>query len=237
MGWFGTFGFWRRKKPEMLEDPKGLLIENFSTSTDEFYHAIQEELFEKKTPDIEISRELFAEGGLLSSKREYLRMRRERLLFDVCAAPFGTSFFFSIRFAEIPVVLYLWQLLLVLVVLAGIGFAYFLTLGIVWGNVMFALNLIAVFALLPNLVALKLQRLDDFLMQLPVFGIVYEAWFRPETYYRIDRRAMYIESIKLVVQRHIEKVTGQQGIQLVEIDSLQPREIRDFGAMFKRWTK
>jgi hypothetical protein len=39
------------------------------------------------------------------------------------------------------------------------------------------------------------------------------------------------------VQRHIEKVTGQQGIQLVEIDSLQPREIRDFGAMFKRWTK
>ena len=237
MGWFGTFGFWRRKKPEMLEDPKGLLIENFSTSTDEFYRAIEAELSEKKTPDIVISRELFSEGGLFSSRREYLRMRRERLLFDVCAAPFGTSFFFSIRFAEIPVVLYLWQLVLVLAVFAGIGFAYFLALGPVWGTAMFALNVIAVFALLPNLVAMKLHRLDDFLMQLPVFGIVYESWFRPETYYRIDRRTMYVETIKIVVQRHIEKITGQQGIQLLAIDSLQPREIREFGVMFKRWTK
>ena len=144
MGSFGTFGFWRRKKLEMLEDPKGLLIENFSTSADEFYRAVEDELAEKNVPDIELTRELFAEGGLLSSQRQYLRMRRERLVFDVCAAPFGTSFFFSVRFAQIPVVLYVWQLLLVLAVLAGIGFAYYAALGMLWGNVMFVLNVICI---------------------------------------------------------------------------------------------
>ena len=36
----------------------------------------------------------FAEGGILSGKRQYLRLRRERLVFDICSAPFGTSWFF-----------------------------------------------------------------------------------------------------------------------------------------------
>jgi hypothetical protein len=236
MGWFGTFGTWRRKKPELLEDPKGLLVENFSTSTDEFYAAVEAALAEKKVPDLEITRTLFAEGGLLSSQREYLRMRRERLLFDVCAAPFGTSFFFSIRFAEIPVILYVWQLLLVLLFIAGIGAAYWAIMGLHWGAVMFVLNLIAVVVLLRNLVELRLHRLDDFLLQLPVFGIVYEAWFRPETYYRVDTRTMYVETIKFIVQRRIEEVTGQKGIQLVDIDSLQPRELKQLAAALKRWT-
>ena len=49
MGWFGTFGFWRRKKPEMLEDPKGLYIET-PISTDEFYRAVENEFAVKKVP-------------------------------------------------------------------------------------------------------------------------------------------------------------------------------------------
>ncbi len=212
-------------------------MENFSTSSEEFYSAIEAELTAKEVPELEITREVFAEGGLLSSQREYLRMRRERLLFDVCAAPFGTSFFFSVRFAEIPVVLYLWQLLFVLLFLAGIGAIYWTIMGPIWGAVMFVLNLIAGFVLLQNIATLRLHRLDDFLMQLPVFGIVYEVWFRPETYFRSDTRTMYVETIKLVVQRRIEEVTGQEGIQMVEIDSLQPRELKHLASALKRWSK
>ncbi len=234
--YLGTFGFWRKKSPELLEPVKGLILEDYSISTDDFYRAIEEELAAKEIPDLTITRELFAEGGLLSSKREYLRMRRESYVFDICAAPFGTSFFFSTRFAVIPVLLYIWQLILVLLLLAGVAAVYWSLLGVVWGATMFLLNVMALFVLLRNLAALKLNRLDDFLIQVPVFGIVYETFFRPETYYRIDTRTMYIETVKRIVERKIDEVTGSQGIQMVEIDSLKPRAIGNLAAMLKRWS-
>jgi hypothetical protein len=234
---FGTFGLWRRKKPELLEDPKGLILEDFSTSAEAFYAAIEAELVARQVPDLTITRELFAEGGILSSKREYLRMRRERLVFDICAAPFGTSYFFSTRFAEIPVVLYVWQLLLVLILLAGIGALYWLLMGPAWGVILFVLNVVAWFVLLRNLDTLRLFRLDDFLMQVPVFGIVYEVFFRRETYYRIDTRTMYVELVKKIVARQVDACTGGQGIQLVDIDSLQPRGLGNLAAALKRWNR
>jgi hypothetical protein len=241
MGWwrdkFGTFGFWRRRKPEPIEGTQGLYLENFSTSTDEFYQSVEVELLEMQIPELDVTRELFREGGLFSSQREYLRLRRERLIFDVCAAPFGTSFFFSIRFSEIPVILYVWQLLLALLLLAGVCFAYLAVMGPIWGSVMFGLNVVAVFVLLPNLVSFHLHRLDDFLMQVPVFGILYENFFRPETYYREDTRAMYVETMKIVVQRRINSVTGEEGLQLTNIDSLQPKPLRELKAAMKSWAK
>jgi hypothetical protein len=241
MGWFrdrfGTFGLWRRRRPDPIEATKGLYLENFSTSTEEFYRGIEAELTEMRAPDLEVTRQRFREGGLLSSHREYLRLRRERLVFDVCAAPFGSSYFFSVRFSEIPVVLYIWQLLLVLLVLGIVAQAYWLLLGFTWGWIMLVLNVIAIFVLLPNVVTLRLHRLDDFLMRLPVFGVVYEAIFRPQTYYREDTRAMYVETMKIIVQRHIDLVTGQQGLQLTEIESLQPSALRDLMVATKRWKK
>jgi hypothetical protein len=48
------------------------------------------------------SRITWKEGGLLSAKREYLRVRRKEFVFDVCAAPFGKGFFFSWWLGEIP---------------------------------------------------------------------------------------------------------------------------------------
>lgn len=220
----------------LLEQPKGIYLEDFSISGDEFYQSIEQEIAARQFPELTISRENFWEGSyFVSTRRQYLRMRRERLVFDICAAPFGTSFFFSVRFAEIPVVLYNWQLLLVLCFLGGVAMSYLQVMGTYWGAVMFVMNLVALVVLLPNLVALKLHRLDDFLLQVPVFGVLYEAWFRPETYYRIDSRTMYIEMVKTIVQRRIDEVTGQQGLQLVDIDSLQPLELSNLAAAFKRF--
>lgn len=236
MSWFGTFGFWRRRKPTLLEPPKGLYVENFSISSQEFYACVEAELSVMKVPDLEVSRILFAEGGLLSFQREYLRMRRERLIFDVCAAPFGTSFFFSVRFSEIPVVIYPWQLLVALFLFGAVGVLYWHLMGLHWGVTMFVLNVVALFVLLRNVVELRLHRLDDFLLQLPIFGIIYEAWFRPETYYRVDTRAMYIETIRKIVERRIQQVLGVDGVQLTELESLQPPELQHLAAALKRWS-
>ena len=104
------FESFKTKKADVLEHWIAF-VEGFQLPPSEFYESVERELKNRQIPGMEMSRVEFAEGGILSDKRVYLRMVRERLVFDVCAAPFGTSFFFSCRFAEIPAVVQLWQLL------------------------------------------------------------------------------------------------------------------------------
>ena len=76
--------------------------DGFTLSPQEFYEAAEKQLEALKIPGLEISRPEHAEGGLLSAKRMYLRLIRERLAFDVCAAQFGTRYFFSCRTVYVP---------------------------------------------------------------------------------------------------------------------------------------
>jgi hypothetical protein len=78
------------------------LIENFQASAKEFYAAVEAALQRRQIPDLKTSRVDWREGGLLSAKREYLRIKRKELVFDICAAPFGTGFFFSWWLGELP---------------------------------------------------------------------------------------------------------------------------------------
>ena len=71
------------------------LFQNFSFSANEFYAKLQSKLEEQQMPKTEISKVTHKEGGLFSSSREYLRVKHKDLVFDVCAAPFGTNFFIS----------------------------------------------------------------------------------------------------------------------------------------------
>src|SRR5258708_1720056 len=102
------FGLWKRKKTEVLKYTY-VLFDNFDTPVSEFYQAIEHDLKTRELSGLEISRIEYAEGGMLSAKRQYLRLRRERFVFDVCAAPFGTTWFFSYRFALIPASFGIWD--------------------------------------------------------------------------------------------------------------------------------
>src|SRR5258706_14918319 len=94
--------FWKKAaKDDELIDYTYYFFDNFQTSVAEYYDSIEKELKARKVPDLDTQRITWSEGSLLSANRVYLRMARERLVFDICAAPFGTSFFFSCRFAEI----------------------------------------------------------------------------------------------------------------------------------------
>src|ERR1700742_3558186 len=110
-------GFFRPKKADVLNHWYAL-IPGFKTPTAEFYASIEAELTAREVPGLELSPVEFAEGGLLSAKRVYLRMPRERRVFDVCSSPFGTAHFFSCRFAEIPAVIKLWQIAVTLIGIA-----------------------------------------------------------------------------------------------------------------------
>ena len=215
------FGFWGAKKTDVIEHWYSL-VPGFSTSGKEFYADIEKELKLRQIPGLDIAYVDFAEGGVLSAKREYLRMTRERLVFDICAAPFGSAFFFSCRFAQIPAVIQIWQLLVVII---GAFMGTMLALryaGLILGGLLLLAGLGFLIYLLRNAVALGLKDLDATLIKSPVFGPIYENWFRKETYYRHDTRLMYCDTVNSVVKAKVEEVTGAKGIKLVRFMEHSP---------------
>lgn len=68
---------------------------NLQFSTQEFYALVEIKLKEENIKGIHLERVSYTEGGIFSSKREYLRISRKGLIFDICAAPFGKGFFVS----------------------------------------------------------------------------------------------------------------------------------------------
>jgi hypothetical protein len=207
-------------------------VPNFNTSTQEFYAAVERELKERQVPGLEMSRVDFAEGGLLSAKRQYLRMTRHRLVFDVSAAPFGTSYFFSCRFAEIPAVVQFWQLLVVLVGLMMIAGLTFKLAGLFLGTFILLVGLGVLIYLLRNAVAMGLRDLDATLIKSPVIGPIYERFFRKETFFRQDTRLMYCHTVNEVVKAKVEETTGAKGIKLVRFNEHSPI----FGELYKPTT-
>jgi len=208
------FSFFK-KKAEVI-DYWHVLVPSFNTSVREFYAAVEKELKERKVPDLELHRIDWHEGGLLSAKREYLRLTRERLVFDICAAPFGTSFFFSCRFAEIPAVINPLAILILLVVLFGVAGIFYEIFGFIWGSILFFVSgILGVYAL-RNAVAIGLANLDATLMKTPLLGPVYERFFRKETYYRQDTRIMYLDTVPTVVKKLADEVTAANGVKLTD---------------------
>ena len=207
------FGFFQNKADVI--DHWYALIPDFNTPTKEFYKGIEKEVKTREVPGLEIFHVDFAEGGIMSSKREYLRMTRERLVFDICAAPFGTAYFFSCRFAEIPAVIKLWQLAVALIcglVTIALAFRFF---GLILGPIALVAGFVFLIYLLRNAVAMGLKDLDATLIKSPVFGPIYENWFRKETYYRHDTRLMYCDTVNAVVKAKVEETTGAKGIKLI----------------------
>jgi hypothetical protein len=215
-------GIWRRKKPLVLRHWYVLVLD-FDTSTQEFYDAIEKDLEERKLTGLEISRINYAEGGLLfSARREYLRMRRERLVFDVCSAPFGTTWFFSCRFSEIRLSLMVWEVILVLMIVAGIVQFYANVFGWLAGSILFAASLLSLLFIMRNTVKLGLQDIDAALLQIPIVGAFYEIFLRRESYYREDTRLAYMDIVDKIVRARIEEVTGAKGIKLLEYKHVIP---------------
>jgi hypothetical protein len=199
--------------------------DNFCMSPLEFYTAVENAFQKIKVPGLKIDREEIAEGGLLSDKRIYLRLMRERLAFYICAAPFGTRYFISCRSVYVPPVVKFWH---VAAVLAVVGIA-FLTLAHLLDAVfvvlaMFSLILATILGF-RNVLALKLQNVDALLLEIPVISPIYQLYFRKVTYYRIDTRNVYLETIPKVLRELVDDVTGAKGIKLVRMQSPHVKSI------------
>lgn len=78
------------------------MIEGLDTSALDFFHSVEYAIVQRKIPNKTVSRVHWNEGGIFSAKREYLRVRRKDLAFDIGAAPFGNGFFVSYWLGETP---------------------------------------------------------------------------------------------------------------------------------------
>jgi len=191
-------------------------VDNFEFGSNDFYQRIERELAARKVPGLDMARVEFSEGGLLSDKREYLRLKRERLVFDICAAPFGTSYFFSFRFVELPLGIKLFELFIFFL---GTMFTFGLLmkmLGIILGFMALLLILGVGMYVMRNSVALGLKDLDAKLLHTPVIGPLYEVFLRRETYYRQDTRLMYLSTVNSITEALVDEVTAAKGIKLVK---------------------
>jgi hypothetical protein len=70
-------------------------FQSFAISSNLFYEELEKTLQAHEMPHTVISKTRHMEGGILSSAREYLRIKHGDIVFDVCAAPFGKDFFIS----------------------------------------------------------------------------------------------------------------------------------------------
>lgn len=207
--------------PESVVSHWSTLIENFQASPQAFYQAVEEGLKRRQVPETTNSRVTYKQAGFLSSNREYLHIVRDRLLFDICAAPFGTGFFVSWWLAEARLTLN--PIVKVLIV---IGFFVFVgtlvtSAGVVTGLILSFLIVAAGLAI-ANSLANESGFNDDIVCALPLVGGLYRRLFKPTTYFSMDTAAMYQKAVHNAVLEVLETMTNEKGIRALTETERKP---------------
>ena len=205
-----------RSSPEDSRGHWAHLTEGLQASTLDFYTQVEAAVALRSIPDVATERIEYSEGGVLSDKREYLRVRRRRDVFDICGAPFGNGFFFSWWFAEdrpaIPAIATIFFVIVYMAVAGG----FMSTVGFFAGP---AMLLVLVPLALFLMSRLGNEGADDFIMTLPGIGFLYRKFFRPITYYRVDTSEMFQQAVQNAVMDVIQEVTAAKGIRaLTELE-------------------
>jgi hypothetical protein len=194
------FGLFQKKKP-LIHQHWYVPLMDFQSDPEAFYQAIEAEMKSRRLPEAVVERITFREGGPLTDNRTYLRIRREGLVVDLASAPFGTSWYFSMRSATLPRVLYWWEIWLALLALAGLWGLYWHLYGLTVGAIVLGSSL--AFLLLIGFIARRWGGLDEYLTYLPVIGALYEAFLRKDTYHRQDARLIYSDLLGTIIRGHV----------------------------------
>ena len=201
------------------------LYEHFSTSTQDFYAAVEEAIWTRKLPHIQVSRVLWSEGGAGSPKREYLRVQRQRVAFDICSAPYGDGHFFSWWLVRIPPRRGILSALGIMCVALGLTWIFDLMFSpllpdsLIVGTVIRMIFPLLLFPLALLLMGYLVQEGilgdEEWVMSLPVIGRLYAFVFNPLTYYRLDTAMMFRDSIKSAVDEVIKELREEKGLRLL----------------------
>jgi hypothetical protein len=199
-----------------------LLVDDFNTSALDFYSSVEAALAARQVPDIATSRIDWKEGGLLSARREYFRVARGRLTFDICAAPYGTSYFFSSWFAEQAPEFALLYGCLTMIGLPIVFVASVSTFGFFNGFFVFLLASAGAVWFLRNSIQTGALLLEETILAIPVLGPLYYRLFKPVTYYSTDTRIMFQESVHRAVVETVSELRTARGLRTLNQDESRP---------------
>ena len=201
----------------------GTVLPGVHFSAEQLYTKVETEIRSREWPGVEFFRASHTEAGLLSHKREYLRVIRQRQVFDLCAATFGKDYFITLREAEIKAQLTLATLLIFIMALGMMLIFCLSTFGVVGGAIGFGLVLVTGVFLLFNVLRMGLTNLDGLLMRTPVIGPIYETWFRRSTtYFQHDIRMVFLKLMDDLVKARVDEETSAKGITLLSSFEHQP---------------
>ena len=201
----------------------GTVLPGIQFAAQNFYQKLEDDIRAREWPGVELLRLHHTEAGLLSHKREYLRVIRQRQVVDICAATFGKDYFFTMREAEIQPRLTLTTVLIFLLTLFLV-FSWMLnSFGLFTGGIAFGLLLIAGILLLFNVMRMGLTRLDGALMRMAVIGPIYETFFRRSTtYFQHDTRMVFLKIMDELMKEHVDEETSAKGVKLLPYFEHQP---------------
>lgn len=215
------FGIIRKRKPIIFAHWYVPLMD-FESDTGQFFQSLEEEMTKRRVPELVVERIHFKNAGLLSANRAYLRLRRERVVIDVCSAPFGTSWWFSARAAVLPGILRAWELLLFLLGIGSFFALYWQLYGLMVGGIVFGSSLL--FLLVVFLTARNWSGLDEALLYMPVIGALYERFARPESYHRQDQRLMFGDLVNTIIRLKVVEFCMAGGINEPEFITVKNPE-------------
>jgi len=198
-------------------------VDGLNTSTLEYYAAVEKALREKEVVDLEIERVTANESGILSAKREYLRVRYGRLMFDICGAPFGKDFFFCWWLVKrTPGFAALWGCA-ALIGLPIVALGFIATMGLFKG-LLVALIVFAVAAAIARAAfADGWSAIEDSLLVIPIIGFLYSKFVKPVTYYSEDTRLMFEDTIHRVVLQVVSGVLTLNKLPELSPENMKPQ--------------
>ena len=215
--------------PSLIHSHWYNLVAGFQYSAQDYYAQLEQALQPHQIPDVSVSRIEYREGGVFSAKRVYLRIQRDRLVFDICGAPFGTGFFFSwwlgeLRGANIFTVIAVLTAFLILcaIVLSLFGAILTSLFGYFMGSFLTFCTLPLFAWLLGLYIRENPMGIEDTILELPVIGPLYQKLFRPVTYYKIDTALMFQSAVHSVVLEVIDGITQAQGLRALSEAERKP---------------
>lgn len=209
------------EKEIQVREPWRLFVDGFRISAQDFYSTVETEFARRQMPGVVVTRDHWLEAGPLSDQREYLRVERGRFRFELCAAPFGSGFFFSLRHLYLPPTVNWW-----FVLLAGIA----LTFGFIEVVAFYGL-LMAIAILLGGLLALVLALrtlgssgltgVERALVESSWVGGLYEILFRRKTRFSEDSQAAFDSLGEAIIKELTNQATRTKGVNIPH-DALLP---------------
>lgn len=213
-----------------LEPPGSRLLacwshffDHFNHSSQAFYEAVEKNLDTRQVPNLKMERLKLSEGGIFSANRIYLQMRRERLMFLICAAPFGTGYFVSSRLIDqrrdANPLHYVIAILVLAGIIGGVSREYGWTAGMIVGGFIFSL----IWFCMRLAVSTTIEWLEELLIETPVVGPIYESLFRPNTFYRQDQAQMYQQCVHRAVMQAVNDMVNTHGLRPLGAEEQKPQ--------------